>query len=618
MTQSDVQKQQSEIDEEIKGKTTGHLILANAERYPDELAMSCKDGDSWRRITWREVREQVAELAMGLRSLGVEKGDYVALMSVNRPEHVLADQGAVHAGAVGTTFYSTFAPEQVEYVANNCGCKVAILGDRSFLERWLPVRDKLDKLETIVMMEDADEFADDDGIISYEELVRRGREALEGDGREVFEATWKKVEPDDPATLIYTSGTTGPPKGVLLTHRNCLYESTAITRLVELPDLYSGVSYLPLAHIAERMLSVYIPLFKAAHVWYCPDPKQALEYLTEAKPSTFFGVPRVWEKMRSALTAKVQAAPSPMKRAMGLAAIETGKQVVACQQADREVPLLLGIKHWFFDLMVLSKIRTALGLDGCKMCASAAAPLPVDVSEFFAALGLPIIEVYGMTETTGVCTGNRPERIKIGSVGPALDGMEIKLADDGEVLARGPNNTPGYLNRPEATAELLDDEGWIHTGDVGEIDDEGYLTIVDRKKELIITAAGKNLSPANIESLLKQHPVVGQALAFGDRKPYVVALIVLDSEVAPTWAEQNGIEFESVVALADHPKVQEAAAEAVAECNSHLARVEQIKKFKVLPAEWTAESEELTPTLKLKRRIIHDKYQDQIEALYQS
>ncbi|MBW2527076.1 MAG: long-chain fatty acid--CoA ligase [Deltaproteobacteria bacterium] len=618
MTKKDIKKEQAQIDREIEGKTTGDLLKANAERHKDAPAMSYRDGERWRRITWGEVRERVAELAMGFKSLGVAHGDYVALMSVNRPEHVLADQGAVHAGATGTTFYSTLAPEQVEYVANNCGCKVAVLGDRSFLERWLPVRDKLDKLETIVMMEDADQFANDDGIISYDELVERGKKALEKEGREAFEASWKEVKPDDPATLIYTSGTTGPPKGVVLTHRNCLYETSAITRLVRVREGYTGVSYLPLAHIAERILSVYLPLFRAAHIYYCPDPKQAVDYVKEAQPTTFFGVPRVWEKIRSALTAKVESAPSPIKRWLGLTAIETGKQVVACQQADRDVPLLLGLKHSLFEKLVLGNVRAALGLDRCEFCASAAAPLPVDVSEFFAALGLPIIEVYGMTETTGVCTGNPPERIKIGSVGPALYGVEVKLADDGEVLARGPNNTPGYLNRPEATAELLDDDGWLHTGDVGELDDDGYLKIVDRKKELIITAAGKNLSPANIESLLKQHPVVGQALAFGDRKPYVVALIVLDSEVAPTWAEQNGIEFESVAALADHPKVQAAAKEAVDECNTHLARVEQIKKFKVLPAEWTAESEELTPTLKLKRRVIHDKYKDEIEALYAS
>lgn len=615
MTSATTLKQRAEMEKQIAGKTCGHLLLTNSERHGDAPAMSWKDGDAWHTITWSEVRDRVAEIAMGLTKLGVGRGDYVALMITNRPEHVLADQGAVHAGATASTFYATLAPDQIEYVANNCGAKVAILEDKSFMERWVPIRDKLSKLEKIVLMEDADEYADRDDVISWDELVEQGSKAL-ADDREAFEKRWREVEPDDAATLIYTSGTTGPPKGTLLTHKNCLFEVMALARVAPLPDLYSFVSYLPLAHIAERLLSVYMPLWKAAHVWYCPDPKQAVEYVKEAHPMLFFGVPRVWEKIRSGLTAKLEATPSPLKRKMALAAIEAGKQVVACEQADKPVPFFLGAKHGLLERMVLKNIRDALGLDRCELAASAAAPLPVDVAEFFAALGLPILEVYGMTETTGVCSANRHGRIKIGRVGPPLDGVEVRLADDGEVLARGPNNTPGYLNRPEATAELLDDDGWLHTGDIGEVDEDGSLKIVDRKKELIITAGGKNISPANIESLLKQHPLIGQALAYGDEKPFVSALIVLDSEVAPAWAEQNGIDFESVAALAKHPKVKQAAQDAVDAANKHLARVEQIKKHKVLPAEWTAESEELTPTLKLKRRVIHKKYRDEIESLY--
>jgi long-chain acyl-CoA synthetase len=613
MSEDRVETERREIEREIGDRTLCDLLAEHAEAHGEAPAMSWRRDGTWQTLSWRDYRERVAEVAMGLASLGVGRGDFVAIMATNRPEHVLADQGAVHAGATPTSFYFTLAPEQVRYVAGHCEAKVAVLEDRDMCKRWQELREELPALRHLVLLEGAGD-ADEDGVLGWDELVRRGREALAAD-RPGFEALRGRVGPEDNATLLYTSGTTGPPKGVLLTHHNVLFECTALDRLNGLPFGGSSVSYLPLAHIAERLLSIYGPLTRRSHVWFCPDPAQAVEYVREARPTLFFGVPRVWEKVRAGIQAKLAAEGSRRRREIAARAVETGLEVVRRTQRGEAVPLALRARHALLDRLVLAKVRRAIGLDRCRFASSAASPLAVDVAEFFAALGLPLVEVYGMTETTGVATGNRPGRVKIGTVGPALAGVEVRLAGDGEVLVRGPVNTPGYFRQPEATAELIDAEGWLHTGDVGELDGDGYLRIVDRKKELIITSSGKNLSPANIEGLLKEHPLVGQALVYGDDRPYVVALIVLDHELAPAWAARNGLPGD-LAALAGHEQVLAELRLAVDAVNQRLSRIEQVKRFEVLPVEWTAESEELTPTLKLRRRIIHAKYAEHIDALY--
>ena len=613
MSEDAVAVERSQIEQEIRGRTLCDLLAEHAEGHGDAPAMSWKRDGAWQTLSWRQYRERVAEVAMGLASLGVGKGDFVAIMATNRPEHVLADQGAVHAGATPTSFYFTLAPEQVRYVAGHCEAKVAVLEDRDMLKRWQELRDDLPALRHLVLLEGAED-GDEPGVLGWEELVRRGREALAAD-RAGFEELVRRVGPEDHATLLYTSGTTGPPKGVLLTHHNLLYECTALHRVTGLAPGGSSVSYLPLAHIAERVLSIYGPLAMRTHVWFCPEPTQAVEYVREARPTLFFGVPRVWEKVRAGIQAKLAAEQNQRKRKIAQRAVDTGLEVVRRQQRGRPLPLGLRARHAVLERLVLAKVRHAIGLDRCTFASSAASPLAVDVAEFFAALGLPLVEVYGMTETSAVATANRPGKVKIGTVGLPLPGIEVRLADDGEVLVRGPINTPGYFRQPEATAELTDADGWVHTGDVGELDGDGYLKIVDRKKELIITSSGKNLSPANIESLLKEHPLIGQALVFGDDRPYVVALIVLDHELAPAWAARNGIGGD-LAALAADERVLAEIEHAVDAANQRLSRIEQVKRFEVLPVEWTAESEELTPTLKLRRRVIHAKYAERIDALY--
>ena len=616
MSEDAVARARQEIEREVEGRTLCDLLADNAAGDGgDAPAMSWKRDGQWRTRSWREHRERVAEAAVGLARLGVGRGDFVAIMATNRPEHVVADQAAVHAGATPSTFYFTLAPEQIRYCAGHCEAKVAVLEDRDMLKRWQEIREDLPALRHLVVIEGAEDESGKDGVLTWDQLVARGREALAAD-RAAFEELRGKVLPEDAATLLYTSGTTGPPKGVLLTHHNLLYECAALNRMHGLPAGGSSVSYLPLAHIAERVLSIYGPLTLRSHVWFCPDPAQAVEYVREARPTLFFGVPRVWEKVRAGINAKLAAEENERKRKLTQSAVATGLEVVRRRQRGQAVPLGMRVRHAALDALVLAKIRKAIGLDRCTYASSAASPLAVDVAEFFAAIGLPLVEVYGMTETSAVVTANPPGRIKIGTVGPAIAVIELRLADDGEVLARGPVNTPGYFRQEEATRALIDGDGWLRTGDVGELDDDGYLRIVDRKKELIITSSGKNVSPANIEGLLKEHPLVGQALAYGDNRPYVVALVVLDHEMVPAWAARNGVAGAAVGELAAHDKVLQAVQQAVDAANQRLARAEQVKRFEVLPVEWTAESEELTPTLKLRRRIIHAKYAERIEALY--
>jgi long-chain acyl-CoA synthetase len=616
MGEDAVARARQEIEREIDGRTLCDLLAEHAAGDGDAPAMSWKQDGQWRTRSWREYRERVAEAAMGLARLGVGRGDFVAIMATNRPEHVLADQAAVHAGATPSSFYFTLAPEQIAYCAAHCEAKVAVLEDRGMLKRWQEIRQQLPALRHLVVIEGAEDESGSDGVLTWDQLVAGGREALDAD-RNAFEELRGRVRPEDAATLLYTSGTTGPPKGVVLTHHNVLFEIASLHRLHGLPLGGSSVSYLPLAHIAERVLSIYGPLRLRSHTWFCPNPAQAVEYVRQARPTLFFGVPRVWEKVRVGITAKLAAEENERRRKIAQSAVDTGLEVVRRRQRGEAVPLGMRVRHAALERLVLAKIRAAIGLDRCTFASSAASPLAVDVAEFFAAIGLPIVEVYGMTETTGVATGNPPDRVRIGTVGPAIAGVEVRLADDGEVLVRGPVNTPGYFRQEEATRALIDQDGWLHTGDVGTLDDDGFLRIVDRKKELIITSSGKNLSPANIEGLLKEHPLVGQALAFGDNRPFVVALVVLDHEMVPAWAARNGVAAAAVSELATHELVVEEVQRAVEAANQRLARAEQVKRFAVLPVEWTAESEELTPTLKLRRRIIHAKYAERIDALYQ-
>ncbi|HLV74741.1 MAG TPA: AMP-dependent synthetase/ligase [Vulgatibacteraceae bacterium] len=609
-----IQEERAELERALAGQTICTALAETAQRHGDLPAYSDRVDGEWKTLTWAETRTRALETAAGFAALGLEPGDVVALMMPNRSEHVLADLGAVHAGGTPTTVYATLAPDQVAFVAGDCSAKYAVLNGKDQLDRWEPVLDRLPGLRKIIVVEAAD-CPSGDRYMTWDDFAELGRRALAANAAEI-DHRWKAVKPGDTVTLLYTSGTTGNPKGVLITHSMVLHEAAMVRRSSVLPDHPTGVSYLPFAHIADRVLSYYLPVRIASHIHFCPDPAQLTSVLPQVRPHSFFGVPRVWEKIMAGIQAVLSAEQDEAKKQAVAAALDAGRAYVQAQEFGNTLTPEITAAFEKANEAVLTPMRAMLGLDRVVQASSAAAPLPVDVARFFAGLGLKIFDAYGMTETTGAITANLSDSFKLGTVGRPFAGVELKLADDGEILVRGATCTPGYLGRPEATAELIDEDGWIHTGDVGRLDEDGFLTIVDRKKELIITAGGENIAPSMIENHLKEHPLIGQALAFGDRRPYVVALITLDGEVAPVWAAAHGIDTTDLAALAENPLVLEEIAKAVEDANTRLARVQQVKKWRLLPTEWTAESEELTPTLKLKRRVVHAKYAEAIDALY--
>ena len=600
------------------GLTLCDLLASTAGRWGGEAAYSDRDDDGpWQTLTWEQTRQQALELAAALIDLGLQPGERVALMLPNRTEHVLADLAVMHAGGVPVTVYATLAADQVRYVAADCDARIAVLDGRPELARWEPVLAELPRLRKVIVR-DAAACPSGDQFLSWADFAALGRERHAAAPAAVADRV-AAIDPADPATVLYTSGTTGNPKGVVITHRSVLYEAATGSESGYIAERVRWVSYLPLAHIAERMFSIYLPMYNAWHVYFCHEAASGLvATLGAVQPTAFFGVPRVWEKIQAGIQALLAAEQDPAKRAVVEAAMDAGRRYVKSCEFGNTTPDDLAEEFRQADENVLRPIRSLLGLGQADMVSSAAAPLPPDVGSFFAGLGMEILDVYGMTETTGAFTTNTPDAFRLGTVGRPLPGVELEIAEDGEILTRGPLNTLGYLNLPDRTADLIDADGWLHTGDIGSLDEDGFLSVVDRKKELIITSGGENISPAAIENLLVAHPLIGQALSYGDRRAYVVALLTLDGDVAPAWARAHGIEASSLAQLAEEPAVLDAVGEAVVTANQHLARVQQVKKWRLLPVEWTAESEELTPTLKLKRRVVHAKYADVIDALYET
>jgi long-chain acyl-CoA synthetase len=569
--------------------------LTAAER-PDEAALRLKDTDY--EASFADYAETVRRRAAGFAALGVGRGDTVGFMLVNRPDFQLSDTAAMHLGATCFSIYNTSSPEQIEYVVADAENRV-IVTEQAFLERVLEAKERVDTLEHVVVIDgEAPE-----GTISVEELEAMGGPEFD------FEAAWRDVDPEDVLCLIYTSGTTGPPKGVQLTHANMIAVWRACHAVRGIAQGGRSISFLPSAHIADRWGIHYGQMMFGTCVHCCPEPREMVAYSISVKPTAWGGVPRIWEKLKAALETAMAAEQDAEKREAAEWAMEIGRRWVAAymEGGGRDlIPEELQAEWDEADARVFSKIRSLLGLDEVESFLIGAAPTPPEVLEFFLAIGIEICETWGMSETSAMATLNPPGRIRVGTVGPPIPDTEVKLAEDGEIMVRGPQVMKGYRNMPEKTAEALGDDGWLLTGDVGEFDDAGYLRIVDRKKELIINAAGKNMSPANIEAKLKAaSPLIAQVVAIGDRRPYNVALITLDQETL--GARGAAAEDEAIV---------EEVAAAVAAGNERLSRVEQIKRYTVIPGEWAPGGEELTPTLKLKRRPIERKYETEIDALY--
>jgi long-chain acyl-CoA synthetase len=599
-----------ELHDRIVGQNLAKRFLTNLDANADVEVVRWKDADgAWHGWTMTELADVTARLATGLAGLGVGKGDTVVLMLRNRPEFHALDLAVLFLGATPVSIYNSTAPEQIDYLVNDCKAKVAVVEDDAFLERFLKVRESLTTLETIVLVEPSETAGD--AVVPYAELAASDPADL----RELSEIATL----DDIATIIYTSGTTGPPKGVMLSHGNIAWTLESVGQSMrEQTDIedFAGkkhLSYLPMAHIFERLLGHYYLLDFGAQVTCCPDTSQLTAYTGEVRPNVFIGVPRVWEKLYAGVNAALSADPEKSKAFNE--AVDAALPIV--EKMTRGTATQEEIDTWnFLDQVAFSTVRGLIGLDETEICITGAAPLPTEILSWFRAIGVPLTEGYGMSETTAVLTwANDP---KPGCVGRAATGVELKIAEDGEVLCRGGNNFVGYLGKPEQTAETIDADGWLHTGDIGVLDEDGYLKIVDRKKELIITAGGKNVSPANLEAELKMIPLVGQACAIGEQRPFMSALVVLDPDAAAAWAAAHGLSGEdaTVAALAENPDVLAEIDDGLVEVMKGFNNAEAVKKVKVLGEEWLPDSELLTPTSKLKRRGILAKFADEIEELY--
>ncbi len=600
----------ADIDARIEGDTLASRFLTSLDNHPDVTVLRWKDSDGeWQGWTLGEVADKVARLVTGLRALGLEPGDRVVMMMRNRPDFHPIDIAVLFCGATPVSIYNSSAPDQIEYLVNDCGAKLAILEDTGFYERFNKVRESIPTIENIVVVDDDDLLGDD--VVRLDSL-------LASEPADLFEAA-SSVTPDTMATIIYTSGTTGPPKGVVLTHYNAtwtlasiaetMYTQTDITDLVG----HRHVSYLPLAHVFERLLGHWYMMNFATQVICCPDTTQVAAYAAETKPHILIGVPRVWEKMHAGVMGALAADPDRKKQfdEAVAAAMPISERMTWGTATDEDIETFN-----FLDAVAFTPVKQLLGLDEAEICISGAAPIPPEILSWFRAIGVPLSEGYGMSETTSILSWS--QKAKPGYVGGASTGVELKIADDGEILARGGNMFGGYLGLPEKTAETLDDDGWVHTGDIGEIDEDGYLKIVDRKKELIITAGGKNISPANLEAALKMIPLVGQACAIGDQRPFVSALVVLDPDVAAAWAATHGLDGDdaTLAALAENPEVLSEIEAGREEVMKEFNNAEAVKKVTVLGEEWLPDSDLLTPTSKLKRRGIHAKFDDEIQELY--
>ena len=596
----------------MKYKTIPDMFYKQAETYKGEVVRKYKKDGKWIDIRWEEEQEYVESFALGLMKLGIESGEKVALLSENRYEWYVSDLAIQSIGAIVVPIYSTNTPEQVAYILNDSDAVGVILSTKQQYQKIEGKKARLTALKYIIIM--------DDGIASHESVMRFGhimsfgkKSGLKGELQKRLSA----ISSVDVATIIYTSGTTGDPKGVMLTHRNILSDTEAAYELFK--DSMGDevlVSFLPLSHSFARTADYYVPMYHGRGVQVLAESLEKLaENLVEIKPTMFVSVPRVFEKVYGKVISKVEA-DEPFKRKIFYWAVSVGKQAAPYRLEGKPLPFGLSIKHSIASKLVFEKIKQAVG-GRLNFAVSGGAPLSKELGDFFFALGIKIIEGYGLSETSPVLTANPPDKIKFGTVGKPVRGCELKIANDGEILARGPMIMKGYYKKPEATKEVIDENGWFHTGDIGFVDSEGYLHITDRKKDIIVTAGGKNIAPQPIENRLKMSKYIEEVVIIGDRKPYCVALIVPSFEVLEDMAKKEAIPYSSKEALLENSRIKAVIDGAVAEVNRGLARYETIKKFALIPAIFTQETGELTPTLKVKRWAVEKKYKDIVEQLYE-
>jgi long-chain acyl-CoA synthetase len=592
--------------------TLGTMFWSRVDKSAERPAQMLKRRDGWTTLTWREVGEIVRELALGLIAIGRQPGDTIALLSTSRAEWVQADFAIFSAGGITVPVYPTYPPDLIAYVCNDAGVRTIIVEDPSQLAKVLEARDKIPGLQQIIVMSGYEATQPPKTVLTWEMLRRLGRDNADRHAHALAERV-AGTKPDDLATIVYTSGTTGPPKGVMQTHANHIAAQKAGESCAPVEEGWVHLLFLPLAHSFARLES-YIGVYRGLCTAFAENLDKVGENLKEVRPHFICSVPRVFEKVYAKILAGVEAGP-PTKKKIFQWAIGVGRQVSRHQQRGQPLPPGLRLKRAIAHKLVFEKLHAALG-GRLKWAISGGAPLSREIAEFFHAAGILILEGYGLTETCPVGTFNRPDKFKFGSVGQTLPGIEITIAADGEILFRGPHIARGYFNQSQATADVFEPSGWFHTGDIGRIDEDGFVFITDRKKDIIVTAGGMNIAPQNIENMLKADPFISQAMVYGDRKPYPVALITVNADELAKFTREQGILATDATVVVKHPKVVDRVARTVEEKNSQLQSYAKIKKFTVLPVDFTQEGGELTPTLKVKRKVVASKYQNAIEELY--
>jgi long-chain acyl-CoA synthetase len=587
--------------------TIPRRLFTQAERRPDAPAHHTKVGGVYRPKSYRALADEVRQLGKAFIALGQEKGFTTCILGFNRSEWVAFDVATMAAGGAPAGIYTTCSPEEVAYIIRHAESEIVLLEDAGQWAKVEKMLAELPRLKQVVMMRGAPRI-DHPLVITYEALLDKGADVSD----KAFFDRIDALEPGALATLIYTSGTTGPPKGVMLSHENLSWTASTAQRLVGGTAQDCVLSYLPLSHIAEQMFSIHGAITMGASVYFAEGIDKVPDNIKEVQPTLFFGVPRIWEKFQTGVSAKLKQATGA-KKALVEWAMDVAREANALKMRGKAPSGVLGLQYKLAQRLVFRKLKAALGMSRARNCVSGAAPIAKEVLDFFLGLDLIVSEVYGQSEDTGPTTFNVASNAKLGTVGTKLEGLEVKIADDGEILVKGPNVFLGYYKEPEATAEALVD-GWLHSGDLGQFDADGFLSITGRKKEIIITAGGKNIAPKNIEAALKNHPPIAEAVVIGDRRKYLSALVVLDPAAAAEIAGEDGADMAK---LREHPAVLSAVQKAVDDVNSTLARVETVKKFSILAQPFTIENGELTPTLKLKRRVVYDHYAKDIERMYE-
>ncbi|MBW6493513.1 MAG: long-chain fatty acid--CoA ligase [Burkholderiaceae bacterium] len=604
----------------VAGETVSRLFWNAVQQRGDRVFMRQKSYGLWQSVTWRELGEIVREIGMGLIELGFEAGERASILGNTAQEWLFSDLAVLCAGGVSSGIYPTDATPQVEYLMQDSDSVYLFVEDEEQLDKALEVRERLPGLRRIIVWEmEGLRDLDDPQIISLARLRAMGRERLDRLGDATANEQWQaRIDarlPEDLAILIYTSGTTGRPKGAMLSHHNVVYTLRGYNTLIAQDESDERMCFLPLCHVAERLGGAYFAMYTGTKLNFVENPETIPENVREIAPTVFLAVPRIWEKFYSGVTIALSEATALEKLAYR-GAIGIGMHLVHRYEAGLAIGFGWRALHRLARWLVLDNVRKLIGINRCRYLVTGAAPISPDLVRWYMALGVPMLEVWGQTEGGGASTGMPIARIKAGMIGTATSYNEVKLSDRGELLVRGENVFMGYLNQPEKTAETIDSDGWLHTGDLGTVDADGYYKISDRLKDIIITSGGKNITPSEIENQLKFSPYITDAVVIGDRRPYLVCLIMIDQENVEKYAQDNDIPFSSYVSLCRAPAIQKLVADELALVNQQFARVEQVKKFRLIEKKLSAEDEELTPTMKLKRKLVHEKYAEMIDEMY--